>query len=149
MGSMAKIPRDIVEAFRVEADRDVESIAVLLVDDGFEVGIMRVLASWPKLDHGWRKPKRPCPDDGKPTAAAWSWLVSGLELDYDAIASAAGVSRSVAREKVAVLLGNRLCLPDGTISKMASRSLQEHARVALGLKVPKVERPKPVDDKTN
>lgn len=144
---MAKPPTDLIEAFRVEADRDVESIAVLLIEDGFEVAIMRVLAAWPQIEHEWLEPKHARPDDGLPTAAAWRWLVSGLAIDYGDLAAAAGVDRATARAKLKMLLGCRLVLPDGTLSKTAHVSLQEHAKRALKLKSSKAAaRAAPRDD---
>jgi hypothetical protein len=130
--------RDLVEAFRVDADRDVESIVVLLIeDDKLEVGAMRVLASWPQLRHRWARPRRARPDDGQPTPDAWHWLVSGLDIDYDELAKAAGVSRAIARARIHVLLANKLALPDGSVSKPARAALQQHARRALGVRAKK------------
>lgn len=144
---MNQVATALVGAFRVEADAAVEAVAILLVDDGFDAQTMRVLAAWQNAPIAWSAPKRKCPDGGKPTAAAWAWLVAGLEVDYDAIASTANVTRQVARAKVAMLLGGRLVLPDGSLAKPARASLQQHARRALGLKTKMpAAAPKPVDD---
>lgn len=140
--ALTPMPTDLVEAFRAVADKDVESVACLLLDDGFCAETMRVLAAWRQLDLRWTAPRAPCPDSGYPSSAAWRWLVAGLDVDYDEVAAVSNVSRSVARGRVATLLGNRLVLPDGSISKMARAAIQEHARGALGLtkkrKEPKV-----------
>lgn len=130
-----KPPAPLIAAFREVADREIESVAALLVDDGFDAETMRVLAAWPQLEHGWREPKKPCPDGGVlPTPAAWRWLCSGHGLDAVGLADAAGVSIAVARAKAAVILGNRLVMPDGTLTKPARAALSAHARRALGIK---------------
>lgn len=148
---MAKLPTSIMEAFRASADRDLEAVACLLIDDGFNAETMRVLAAWPQVELGWENPGRKCPGDGAPTPAAWRWLVEGIRMDAGELATIAGVSRAVAREKSEMLLGNRLVFPDGSLAKPARASLQRHAREALGLKPPKPppSRPEPRDDGTN
>lgn len=117
-----KLPTALIEAFR--AVESVESMAVLLHEDGFDQAALRALSAWQHSDHSWTTPERPCPNDGKPTAAAWRWLVSTWEIDIDAIADAANVSRSTARSLIQLLIGNRLIYPDGTIAKAASSALR-------------------------
>lgn len=148
---MAKLPTALMEAFRVSADRDLEAVACLLIDDGFDAATMRVLAAWPQVEIGWDSPDRKCPGDGSPTPAAWRWLCDGIEFDVGELAAVAGVERAVARDKTEMLLGNRLVFPDGSIAKPARASLQRHAREALGLKPPKApaNKPEPRDDGTN
>ena len=131
---MPKPPPLLLAAFREVADKEVESIACLLIEEAFDAETMRVLAAWGQTEVGWRAPKDPCPDDGKPTPAAWRWLTSGLEVDYDALAEASGTTRRVARAKAAMLLGNHLVFPDGSVSTPARGALQSHARRALGIK---------------
>lgn len=93
-------------------------------EEGFDAETIRVLVAWMHSAHAWKKPERGCPDDGRPTARAWAWLVSGMALDYVAIADAANVSRGVARARLGVLLGNRLIYPDGSIAQPARAALQ-------------------------
>lgn len=145
---MAKPPQTLIEAFRAVADNAVENIVCLIIDDDkFEAATMRVLSAWSSAAMTWTKPNGKCPDDGRPTNDAWRWLVSGLDVDYDELASAAGVGRSVAVAKAAVLLGHRLVMPDGSITTIAHKALQEHVKNALKMKsTPR--RPKQ-DEKTN
>jgi hypothetical protein len=141
---------DLIEAFRVDANRNVESIVVLLIEENdFEVASMRVLSSWAHVEVRWSRPRRAKPDDGRPTPAAWAWLVSGLDVDYDALSKAAGVSRAIARERTAVLLANKLVLPDGTISNPAHAALQQHAKRALGVRSKKDPATAKPDPKVN
>lgn len=101
-----------------------ESAAVLLDEEGFDLVTIRVLNAWVSSDHDWKQPSRPCPDDGRPTARAFAWLVAGMQIDYVAIADAAGVSRTQARQRLAQLLGNRLIYPDGSMAKVARAAMQ-------------------------
>ena len=120
--SKQKPPSSLIEAFRsLEA---AEQIGVLVAEDGFDPETVRVIAAFLNIDHTWRMPSRRCPDRGRPTAAAYSWLMSGYVIDHIAIADAAGVSRQSVVERMAMLIGNRLIYPDGTINIWARKALQ-------------------------
>lgn len=136
-----KLPGDLLEAFRAEADQNIAAVALLLIDDGFDAAAMRVLASWTSIALAWARPTAKRPDDGAPTSAAWRWLISWLDYDLDDLAMAAGVSRGQAERVISMLLANKLALPDGSLSKPARAALQQHARQALGLKTPKGKDP--------
>lgn len=125
-------PRELVEAFKAIADKALEPLAAFVTDEGFDVDTVRVLAVWSSIDAAWSAPARSCPDDGRPTHRAWLWLMSGLEVDYSAIAEATGLSRSTARQKVAVLMGARAVFPDGDISKPARAALQAAVAERVG-----------------
>lgn len=145
-----KPPADLLDAFRVEADNNVAAVAVLLIDDGFDAAVMRVLASWTAIYVGWKRPSSKRPDDGAPTGAAWRWMVTGIEYDLNALADAAGCSRAMAVRSIDMLLANKLALPDGSISRPARAALQQHARQALGLKPAKEKAAaKKPDDEAN
>jgi hypothetical protein len=101
-----------------------ESVAALLDAESFDLDAIRVLSAWAHSDHKWTMPARKCPDDGKPTMRAWAWMVGGMNLDYIAIADAAGVSHATARSKLAVLLGHQLIYPDGQMAQVARAALQ-------------------------
>lgn len=122
-------PPTLLAAFK--AAETVEGVGAMLVDDGFDALTLRVLSAWENTEHRWSKPKKPCPDDGRPTSAAWSWLCSTWAVDYGAIAEGAGVSRDVARERVAVLLHARLIYPDGQIAKAARTARTAAIRARL------------------
>ena len=113
---------DLIRAFQVGEQN--EAAAIFIDEDGFDLVTIRVLSAWWHSDHDWVKPSRPCPDDGRPTARAYAWLISGMDIDYVAIADAAGVSRSQARARMARLIGNRLIYPDGQMAKVAKASMQ-------------------------
>jgi hypothetical protein len=135
--------RDLIAAF--QAAEQNEAAAVLLDDkDGFDAPALRVLAAWGTRSHRWTSPPRRCPDNGRATPAAYAWLVSGLEVDYHAVAEAAGVSLAVARAKVRVLLGNRLVYPDGSLARIARATLQ----ASIAKRIRKLQ-PKKPDAQTN
>lgn len=117
-------PESLISAFR--AAESIEDVASLAVEEGFDPEAMRVLAAWRHSDHLWFLPKTPCPDPSMPTARAWAWLVSGWSIDVRAIARAADVSESCARQKFELLLGNHLIYPDGSMSKPAQAALRAH-----------------------
>ncbi len=135
---MNQVARDLVAAFK--ASEKPEMVAALIVEDGFDAFAIRVLAAWMSFDHSWKAPQRPCPDNGRATPKAWAWLVSGMALDYVAIADAADLSSAIAQRKLALLLRNRLIYPDGTISKAAGGALQ--AAVFDRVKQPKKQEEK-------
>ncbi len=140
---MSKPPVELLAAF--QASEEVQSIAVLMVEEGFDADVMRVLAAWQQSHHEWTQPKRACPDHGRPTARAYAWLVSGWEIDSEAIARAADVSPSVARAKIDVLIGSRLIYPDGTMAKAAQAALRSHVSARLQAGGGRKRKPAPAD----
>ncbi len=70
--------------------------------------------------------------NGMPTARTWAWLCSGYRTSFEAIAAGAGVSTEVARDRVAMLLHNRLVYPDGSMSKWLLAALKTHVAKRLG-----------------
>lgn len=134
---MNQASRDLIAAFQAGEQNEVATV-LLDEEDGFDVSALRVLAAWTTMDHRWTEPDRPCPDGGRPTARAYAWLMSGLSVDYTAIADAAGTSRATARAKMSVLLGSRLVYPDGQIAKVAKACLQ----ASLAKRIRKLQ-PKP------
>ncbi len=122
-------PAMLLSAFR--AAEAVGDIGVLLVDDGFDATTMRVLSAWERTEQKWSQPKKPCPDGGRPTIAAWRWLCSTWTVDYAAVADGASVSRDVARERVMVLMHARLIYPDGDVSKAARQAMTATIRGRL------------------
>lgn len=127
MAPQSKPPLILIAEF-VNLER-LEDVAVLTAEDGFDAETMRVLAAWEKTEQRWSKPRGEMPT--RPTAAAWRWLVSGWELDIPAIADAAAVTYGTARDRMAVLTGNRLVYPDGTMSKFARNALRAHMGMRL------------------
>lgn len=107
-----------MEAFR-SSEPGPESLAALLAEDGFDLESVRVLGAWMRAEHGWVKPRKPCPDDGRPTARAYRWLCSGMVYDETLLAMAAGLSLGRTREKLAVLFGSQLLYPFGQITNSA------------------------------
>lgn len=113
-------PVDLVRAFKSAAR--VTDISVLMVDDGFDPILIRVLNAWEKAEHAWKRPRTP-PPPNIASQEAWKWLTSGWAHDYYAVSVGANITRDQARELVNVLVQARLIYPDGSIS--------EHARKAM------------------
>jgi hypothetical protein len=120
--------RDLIEAFRATEDKvGISQLSVLISDDadeGLDVEAIRVLGAWLHGEHRWKEPKVKCPDGGRPTPKAYGWMVSGMLIDYEEIADRANVTRTVARTKLAVILGARLIYADGTIAKAAKAAME-------------------------
>ncbi len=119
------LPADVValvERFRLR--ETLEALAVLVIDDGFDLEAIRLLSAWQKAEHGWVQPSKPIPDDGRPTPRAYAWLVAGMDFEVEHLADAAGLSISTTRSKLAQLLAANLLLPDGEISKPARAAIQ-------------------------
>lgn len=119
----SKPPGLLIAAF-VEVEK-LEDAAVLTSDEGFDADTMRVLAAWEKTRHTWTRPRKRCPGS-EANVDTWEWLTSGWEPDITAIADAASVSYAMARTAIAVLVGNRLIYPDGTMNEFARNSLRAH-----------------------
>lgn len=122
-------PADLIAAFK--ASESPSSIAVLMIQDGFDAVSMRVLAAWQHVKLSWRAPEGKQPDNGRPTPAAWQWICRGLQVDFVALAEAADVVQLVAREKARMLLGARLVYPDNTLARSAQAALNELVRSRL------------------
>ncbi len=116
-------PLALLAAFRAADEKAIEIIGVLLDGDGFDATTLRVMSAWQNSEHQWNAPKKPCPDNGRPTAAAWRWLCSGWTLDVVAIANGANVSTDTARERLTILQHARLIYPDGEVNKFAKQAL--------------------------
>lgn len=132
-------------------DGDFRQLGVLISDDpdaGLDPEAIRVLSAWMMGEHRWTPPRSPCPDEGRATKAAYDWMVRGMNIDYVAIADAAGVTRSVARAKLGKLLGARMLYADGTVAKAAKVALE--AGIAKRVKAkqrPAPQQPRPATPK--
>lgn len=138
-------PSDLLAAFK--ALEQATDIAVLLVDDGFDAVLVRVMGAFEKANNRWDAPKRPCPDGGRPTADAWDWLVSGWKLDLESISKGANISRDATRDRVGVLIQSRLIYPDGSISSHARKAIT--ASVTQRLMAGRGKSKKKDDEKAN
>lgn len=138
-------PSDLLAAFK--ALEQATDIAVLLVDDGFDAVLVRVMGAFEKANNRWAAPKRPCPDNGRPTADAWDWLVSGWKLDLESISKGANISRDATRDRVGVLIQSRLIYPDGSISSHARKAIT--ASVTQRLMAGRGKSKKKDDEKAN
>jgi len=134
-------PAALIDAFRALDANNTESLAPLLVEDGFDAEAIRVLAAWPHTECPWTAPARACPDEGRPTQAAWRWLMSGLDVDVTAIADLANVSCDIAKDKLRILISSRLVYPGGDISAAGHTALRaavaERVRAGRDKKPPK------------
>lgn len=106
-------------------------IAVLMVNEGFDAETMRVLSAWQHTEQRWKRPKKPCPDEGRATGASWKWLRDGWSMDVAAIAIGADVSQLTATAKLELLAGSKLIYPDGTVSAAATQALLGHVSEKL------------------
>lgn len=141
-------PAILIDAFK--ATDEIHAIAVLMVNDGFDAEAMRVLAAIPNAAQTWNAPSRELPDDGRPTTAAWQWLLDGWVIDIEDLARSADVTRQTARQKLAVIQKARLAYPDGTMSKGAQGALRAHVAARLiGNAGGKRRKKKTDDEETN
>lgn len=127
---MSLLPLALIAAFR--AAEKAEHLGTVLSEDGFDADAMRVLSATQQVEPSWVAPRRPCPDDGRPTAAAWAWLMSGWDPDFVELAQASGVSVPIARKKWSMLASSRLIYPDGSMTKWALAALKRHVITRLG-----------------
>lgn len=140
-------PPTLLAAFRKR--EQIEDIAVLMGEEGFDPTIIRVLTAWQHTDQKWRKPKKPPPNGDLPTAANWVWVMKHWAADVTAVADAARVTFSVARASLEALMLNRLIYPDGTMAKAARGAISNFVAAHLPKRKTKEKEPKappPPDD---
>lgn len=120
---------DVLAPFRaLEANED----AIPILGDE---AALKCLAAWSKTDHRWVKPKtRPPRFTHGNHAVVWEWMVGGWRLDLAGVAKRAGLSERTVHEKMAMLVGNRLMYPDGSMSKAAKTALNIYVAGKLGIK---------------
>lgn len=93
----------------------------------------RVAAAWPCMEPTWKRPSFTLTVDRGSTwkrrpkrAMLWAW--AGVEVDFEALAAAAGVPRARTMARFIMLRDNLLIYPDGTLSPIATRIV---ARVTI------------------
>ncbi|HSF20329.1 MAG TPA: tetratricopeptide repeat protein [Vicinamibacteria bacterium] len=98
--------------------------AVLIVGDDGE--LVRLLLAW--------RNARPQPRRyiSAPKGDEWRWLWDNTDFSTNDLIASSGLSRDTFEKKWAVLTGNRIVYPDGTIHSQVARSLQERAHEVLG-----------------
>lgn len=121
-GQYADPPEGLIAEFH--ALESAMALGVILDDDGFDAESIRVVSAWQNTAHRWRAPATPCPDE-LATVRAWTWLVSGWDIDFSAIAEGAGIPEHIARDKVARLVTSRLIYPDGSMSKWLATTINK------------------------
>ena len=104
--------REVLEYYRT-LEGDSPASAYLLVDDA---EARRIVAAWSTFPSLWSAPTGQAPAD---PARRWEWLWRGCRVSFAALAVCSGVVPSVTREKFALLKGNRLIYPDGSIATAA------------------------------
>lgn len=118
----------LIDSFRA-LESNVDSIPVL--GDG---EAMRVLVAWSKSRQTWSRPTGKVPTlTATNHAEVWAWVCRGWEVNYVEIARGAGLAVRTASEKMHMLMHNRLCYPDASISRAARTALDVF--VAKQLKV--------------
>ena len=85
--------------------------------------LTRLLLAWQRTNvvQKRRPPKAPEADN---TNGRWDWLWSCVTFSTDDIASVAGLEPRQIVSGLAILRGNRLIYPDGTISRFAAQFLR-------------------------
>jgi len=93
---------------------------VLLIDGNHQ--LMRMLVAWSSvtIEPQCDVEAAACSDEN-----AWNWLWESTSYDFEEWASKSGVSNSFFEENRAILVGNRLVYPDGTLNKFVERYLRE------------------------
>ncbi len=103
------------------------SSAMLVIDD---TDAKKLLAAWTTFPPvPWAQPQSEVPTDAR---HRWDWIWSGVPVELDELARAAGVSVHVAPAKWRVLVAGRLVYPDGTISSAADAALRAHVAAHVG-----------------
>jgi len=85
--------------------------------------LMKIVIAWgstsPRVRPKLTQLRSECEGD------VWEWLWRNTEYSSFSLATRAGVSRYLFEEKLAVLIGNRVLYPDGTVNSFVERYLRE------------------------
>ena len=94
--------------------------AVLLMANNHQ--LMRMLVTWPNV-----AVKPACTTEATDSSdeEVWNWLWENTAYNPKEWSSKSGVSSSFFEESRAILIGNRLVYPDGTLNKFVERYLRE------------------------
>jgi hypothetical protein len=56
--------------------------------------------------------------------SVWRWLWDNVQYSVDELAELSGVSRPTTEKKMAVLIGNRIIYPDGSVTRLVAKFLR-------------------------
>lgn len=91
--------------------------------------LFELVLSWPVVIHTpWMRPKGTPPDND---AELWRWIWSGVEIPYQELTAAVGLSPVKVRSLVGVLVAHRLVYPCGVIPDTVSACIAEIATERL------------------
>lgn len=102
--------------------------AVLVVKGDPE--LIRILVSWPNIEISPRSYISPLSDSS--SAASWGWLWKNTDYSQDDLRTNCGVDEESLKAKLAVLIGNRIIYPDGSVNPHVAKFLEQSARSLLG-----------------
>lgn len=133
--SSTRSPRTLPDPLMLERAKAgaTNDSAVVIIDDDDAIKVAVTLKNTAGVAHWWCKP-RDRVDPGASQAEAWAYLLDGWELDYEELGAVAGLSADTVRAKAAILKGNRLVYPDGSLSPGASLAVQAYLKRKLGVK---------------
>ncbi len=85
--------------------------------------LVRLLLAWEKIPVRRRRRFSDVPD-GVSDHRNWEWLWENVSFSMEDLATVSGTSSELAEKNLAVLQGNRLIYPDGTLNKYAAQYLK-------------------------
>jgi hypothetical protein len=114
---------------RLKSAERMES-ALILMRKGDEADQLCAIAlAWENAPPAWAENGETCPTDD---AESWNWCWRQVNIDKETIKRISGVQYGLER-LLAVLIGNRLIYPDGTLSTFATKALRHRLKTALDL----------------
>jgi hypothetical protein len=118
----------VLEEFRQQ--EKVQDVLVLTGKGEQADELRRLALAWPKI-RITRHPL-PYPPGSPPARQLWDWLWDQVEYDPQEVREISGMGAQ-AEARLAVLRGNRLIYPDGTVSAYVDKCLSSLLRAQLGL----------------
>lgn len=115
------LTKDLAKFRKLESLEDLATV----VDDA---NAIRLIASWPRIEIAWKKPRTQRP---RASAPLWWWLWKGVSFDRAALASAAKVSEQAAHALVRMCASARVIYPDGSVSNDARKLISTHVETRM------------------
>jgi hypothetical protein len=116
-GSQLSAFRNILESFRHSEKAE----AVLLVAQ--DAQLVRLLLAWERTPVRRKRRLSKMPGSGS-DRSRWEWLWENVSYSVDDLAKLSGLSVDQVEKQMAVLRGNGLAHPDGTVNRYAAQYLK-------------------------
>ena len=85
--------------------------------------LTKIVVAWTNMETKQKKPLGELPGDSE--SEVWQWLWENIEYSEEVLCAISSVPPYSLKNKLALLIGNRLLYPDGTANSFVQRYLRE------------------------